>query len=114
MFFEVCVQAPQRGLLTFLVTFIPFLFLYASAIKLHVEPPPPGSLRLPGGRTTVIVAAALGFVTTLGSMVLTVFPPPDDPNPALAVTKVVGLTLLLLGIGIAVYRNGRRRVGRRD
>ena len=95
--------------MTFLVTFIPFLFLFASAIKLHVEPPPPGTLRIPGGRITVIAMAALGFVTTLGSMVLAAVPPPDDPNQALAVTKVVGLTGLLLGIGIALYRNGRRR-----
>ena len=95
--------------MTFLVAFIPFLFLFASAIKLHVEPPPPGTLRIPGGRATVIAMAAVGFLTTLGSMALAVVPPPDDPNQALAVTKVVGLTLLLLGIGIAVYRIGRRR-----
>jgi glutamate:GABA antiporter len=96
--------------LTFLVTMIPFLFLFASAIKLHVEPPPPGSLRIPGGRITVMVMAALGFLTTLGSMVLATVPPPDDPNKTLAVTKVVGLTVVLLGLGVAVYRNGRRRV----
>ena len=95
--------------MTFLVTFIPFLFLFAAAIKLHVEPPPPGTLRIPGGRATVMAMAAVGFVTTLGSMALAVVPPPDDPNQALAVTKVVGLTLVLLGIGIALYRSGRRR-----
>jgi hypothetical protein len=91
------------------VTFIPFLFLFASAIKLHAEPPPPGSLKIPGGRWTVIAMATLGFLTTLGSMVLATVPSPDEPNPALSVTKVVGLTLVLVGIGIAVYRTGRRR-----
>jgi amino acid transporter len=95
--------------MTFLVTFIPFLFLFASAIKLHAEPPPPGSLKIPGGRWTVIAMATLGFLTTLGSMVLATVPSPDEPNPALSVTKVVGLTLVLVGIGIAVYRTGRRR-----
>jgi hypothetical protein len=34
---------------------------------------------------------------------------PDDPNQALAVMKVAGITLVLLGIGVALYRNGRRR-----
>lgn len=95
--------------MTFLVTFIPFVFLFAAAIALHVEPPPPGTLRIPGGRATIIALAVIGLVTTLGSMTLAAIPPPDDPNQALAVTKVVGLTLVLLGTGVAVYRSGRRR-----
>jgi amino acid transporter len=98
--------------MTFLVTFIPFLFLFASAVKLHIEPAPPGSLRVPGGRATILVAATVGFITTLVSMVLAAIPPPDDPNQALAVTKIVGLTMLLLAAGVAVYWSGRRRVAR--
>jgi hypothetical protein len=42
-------------------------------------------------------------------MVLATVPPPDDPNPTLAAIKVVGLTLVLLGIGIFLYRIGHRR-----
>lgn len=98
--------------IAFLVTFIPFLFLFASAVKLHIEPPPPGSLRIPGGRVTILGAATIGFVTTLVSMVLAVMPPPDDPNQALATTKIIGLTLLVLAVGVAVYSTGRRRVSR--
>lgn len=95
--------------MTFLVTFIPFVFLFAAAIKLHVEPPPPGTLRVPGGRVTVLVLATVGLVTTIGSMALAAVPSPEDPNPSLAVAKVLGLTVVLLAIGVGVYRGGRRR-----
>jgi amino acid transporter len=96
--------------MTFLVTFIPFLIVFAAAIKLHAEPPPPGTLRIPGGRATILICAGVGFLTTLGSMALALVPAPEEPDKALAVTKVVGLTLLLMGAGVAVYAAGRRRL----
>lgn len=95
--------------MTFLVTFIPFLFVFASAVKLHIEPPPPGAIRIPGGRATIILLASVGFLTTLGSMALTVIPAPDEPRKLLAVTKIVGLTALLVATGVGVYVAGRRR-----
>jgi amino acid transporter len=95
--------------MTFLVTFIPFLIVFAAAIKLHIEPPPPGTLRIPGGRATIIVLGTIGLLTTLGSMALAVIPAPEEPHKALAVTKVVGLTLLLMAAGVGVYLAGRRR-----
>jgi amino acid transporter len=98
--------------MTFLVTFIPFLFVFAAAVKLHIEPPPPGTFRIPGGRATILVLAGVGFLTTLGSMVLTVVPPPDEPRKLLAVAKIVGLTALLVAAGVGVYLAGRRRSAR--
>lgn len=95
--------------IAFLVTFIPFLFVFAAAIRLHIEPPPPGTLRIPGGRATIFALAAIGFLTTLVSMALAVIPAPEEPRKALAVTKIVGLTVVLLGAGVAVYAAGRRR-----
>jgi amino acid transporter len=95
--------------MAFLVTFIPFLLVFAAAIKLHIEPPPPGTVAIPGGRATIVVLGSIGLLTTLGSMALAVIPAPEDPHKALAVTKVVGLTLLLLAAGVGVYVAGRRR-----
>jgi hypothetical protein len=41
--------------------------------------------------------------------VLACIPADDEPNKTLAVVKVVGLSLFLVLVGVAVYVNGRRR-----
>lgn len=93
--------------MTFLVTFIPFVFVFAAAFKLQGEPLPPGGFRMPGGRVTVSVLALVGLLTTLVCMVLALLPPPGESGPLVA-GKVVGLTLVLLLAGAAVYARGRR------
>jgi amino acid transporter len=94
---------------TVLITMVPFLFLFASAIKLYVDPRDPDELRLPGGRWTVMTAGVVGFATTLISMALSAFPADDEPHKALAVIKVLGMTALMIGSGMAVYLVGRSR-----
>ncbi len=78
----------------------PFLFLFASAIRLYVEPSGPGALRIPGGRYTIGAAAVIGLLTTLSAIVL-------------AVAKVVGMTVFMVVSGVVVYvialRSGARR-----
>jgi amino acid transporter len=96
--------------MTFLVTFIPFVFVFAAAIKLQGEGVPPDGFRVPGGRITVTVLALVGMATTLVCMTLTLLPPPGESNKLLAVAKIVGLTLALLLAGAAVFVRGRRRV----
>jgi amino acid transporter len=90
--------------------FIPFLFMFAAMIKLQREPAGPDVIRVPGGSGVAVTAAALGFVTTAVSIVLACIPPDEEPDKTLAVVKVVGLSLLLVLVGVAVYLNGRRRV----
>jgi amino acid transporter len=93
--------------MTFLVTFIPFLFTFAAAIKLATEPPGPDGWRVK--RRILVPLALVGFVTTAVSIVLAALPAPNEPNPALAVGKVVGGTLVILGAGVLTYVLGRRR-----
>ena len=108
---------------TVLITMVPFLFLFASAFRLYAEP---GSaepavrlrtggdpedektIRIPGGKITVMTAATIGFATTLFSAVLAALPADDEPNKVLAVVKVLGLTALMVGSGAVVYFFGRR------
>ena len=92
---------------TVIITFIPFLAIFASALKLHGGTSRQ-SIRIPGGLTTVAIAAAVGLLTTVGSIVLAVFPPDDEPNKVLAVVKVLALTALMVGSGVAFYRYGGR------
>jgi amino acid transporter len=91
--------------------FVPFLFMFAAMIRLQREPAGPEVIRVPGGRPVAVALAALGFVTTAVSIVLAVLPPPDSDNKPLAVAKVVGMSLLLAGIGAALYARRRRARG---
>jgi amino acid transporter len=98
--------------LTVIVTFIPFLLLFAAAIKLASVPATPGSLRLPGGPPAVVAFSLIGLVTTIGAIVLSLIPPESEPDKPLAVAKVLGSTLLVLGSGVAVFALGQKRANR--
>jgi amino acid transporter len=89
--------------------FIPYLFMFAALIKLQREPAARDVIRIPGGRFAAIAVGVVGFSTTAISIGLAVLPASDEPNKPLAVIKIVGLTLALLALGIALYLAGRRR-----
>lgn len=91
---------------------LPFLFLFGAAIKLSGEPAPGRDLRIPGGRATIVLMSAVGLATTLGSIILAALPRPDDPQKALSVLKIVGMTGLMLVIGATIYLSGVRRARR--
>jgi len=77
--------------------FIPYLLMFAALVKL--DPKPIGS-----------VFGILGFLTTAVSIALAAIPASDDPNKVLAVTKTMGLTALMLGIGTIIYLSRRRYI----
>jgi len=75
---------------TVLITLVPFLFIFSSAMKLRAP------LRIG-------MCAAVGLFTTFGAIVLAVFPADEEPNKPLAVAKVLLLTAIVLGSGILFY-----------
>jgi amino acid transporter len=89
--------------------FIPYLFMFASMIKLQAEPAGPGVMRVPGGPGVAKLLGGTGFCVTAAAIALALIPAEDEPNKVLAVTKVAGLTGLLVLAGAAVYARGRRR-----
>jgi glutamate:GABA antiporter len=89
--------------------FIPYLFMFASMICLQREPAGPEVIRVPGGRPVAVALATLGFTVTTLSVALALIPAEDEPDKLLAVTKVAGLTILLVAGGALVYFLGRRR-----
>jgi amino acid transporter len=93
------------GVITY---FIPYLFLFASAISAQSQPPPRGSLRMPGGQRMIVSLAAIGFLSTACTIVLSLFPAADDLHPALTLAKIVIMTLLLLMAGVAIYRSSSK------
>jgi amino acid transporter len=88
--------------------FIPYLFLFASAVRMQSQPPPPASFRLPGGTRTIVALACIGFLSTACTIVLSLFPAEDDAHTALTLFKSVIMTLVLLIAGVAIYRTSRR------
>src|SRR3989454_204942 len=95
--------------MTVICTLIPFLFLFASLIRLQREVAGPDVIRVPGGRPVAVLAGVVGFTTTALSIVLAFFPAAAEPHKALAVAKIVGLTVLSTGSGVVVYAVGRWR-----
>jgi amino acid transporter len=92
--------------------FIPFLYLFASMFKLQREPAGPDVIRVPGGKPVALILATVGFCTTLLTIVLSLIPANDEPNKVLAVIKIVGLTGLVLIVGVLLYWLGKRNARR--
>ena len=88
---------------TVIVTLLPFLFLFGAALRFCAARPSTGMIRIPGGRYTVSAAALVGAFTTLCAIVLAVVPADDESNKVLAVAKVLGATIVMVGSGVAVY-----------
>ena len=89
--------------------FMPYLFTFASVLRMQRTPAGPGVIRPPGGRITATLLASVGFATTLASMLLACVPDAAEPNKPLALLKVVGSMVLLVAIGQVVYLHGRRK-----
>jgi glutamate:GABA antiporter len=100
----------SMGVITY---FIPYLFLFASMIRLQDRPAPARAVLLPGGKKTAVTLAVIGLFSTTGTIVLSIFPAPDDANPTATVVKVVVMTIVLLVAGVGIYwysSRSRRRL----
>jgi amino acid transporter len=89
--------------------FIPFLYMFASIVKLQREPAGPGVLRVPGGAPVAKFFGVMGFLVSVAAIVLACVPAEDDPDKTLAVVKIVGGSAVLVVIGAIIYFMGRRR-----
>ena len=89
--------------------FLPYLFLFAAMIRLQSRPAGPDVRRVPGGRPVAVALACIGLASTTLTIVLSAIPASDEPNKLLAIVKVVGGTIVLVGAGVAVFLASRRR-----
>jgi glutamate:GABA antiporter len=96
----------SMGVITY---FIPYLYLFAAMFKLQSEPAGPDVMRVPGGKVTARIVALIGLITTILTIGISVLPQPDEPNKPLAVLKIVGLSALLVLIGVAIFYRPRIR-----
>ena len=97
--------------------FIPFLYMYAAAIKLAGRPDRltnPDAVLIPGGKLGVWIASGTAFAITLLSILFSVIPPGDAASRWVFVVKVAGWTVGALALGLALYYRGvlaKRREG---
>jgi amino acid transporter len=92
--------------------FIPFLYMYAAAIKLSSRPDRRQNLSavvVPGGRFGVLVTGGLGLVVVAVAIALSFVPPGDTANKFLFETKLVVGTVLSVLLGLALYYRGARK-----
>jgi amino acid transporter len=92
-----------------ITNFLPFLVLFAAMAWAQGKPAGPEVLRVPGRRPMAFFLAAMGFVTTTVAIVLSVIPAAEEPHKALAVVKVVGSTVVLIGAGVAMFLIAQRK-----
>jgi len=91
--------------------FIPFLYMYAAAIKLAHRPEREADghgVLVPGDKAGMWIAGSLAFLITLGSMVLAAIPPGGE-NKVIFETKLVGSTVGFVGTGLILYWRGARK-----
>jgi glutamate:GABA antiporter len=89
--------------------FLPYLFLFSAMIRLQKKPAGPEVRRVPGGRPVATTLAGLGLMSTAGTIILSTIPGSEETNKPLAVAKVLGATLVLVGAGVAVFLVERMR-----
>jgi glutamate:GABA antiporter len=98
--------------ITIILYFIPFLYMFAAAIKLAGRPDRaanPQAVLIPGGKAGVWIACSLAFSVTLLSIVVSIFPPGDSSNRELFLIKVVGSTVAAIVVGLILYFHGARK-----
>lgn len=111
------INETTRGAYQFLVDaaiilyFIPFLYMYAAAIKLvgrkdRLENEQ--AVLIPGGKLGVWLASGLGFLVVLGGIALSLVPPGDSSDKLGFELKLVGGTVAAIGLGLVLYFRGAR------
>jgi len=91
--------------------FIPFLYMFAGFVRLAYRSDRNENSRavlVPGGKAGAWVAGLLGFVVTLGSMILAVIPPGDVESKVAFELKISLSTAISIGIGLGLYWRGAR------
>ena len=95
--------------------FIPFLYMYAAAIKLSYRKDRksnPNTVLIPGGTLGAWIAGGMGFVITALGIALSFIPPGGTEGDFSFLAKLIGGTLGTILVGLALYWRGAREKSR--
>ena len=96
---------------TIILYFIPFLYMFAAAIKLAGRPDRaanPQVALIPGGKTGAWIVGGIGFLVVLGGIGVSLVPPGDSSNKLGFEMKLVGGTVAAILLGLTLYWRGAR------
>jgi len=95
---------------TLIVYFLPYLYMFASAIRLRGEiSRQPRAIPVPGGAAGSVFWNGLGFVTTAVAIVLALIPPADTADKTGFFVQVFIGSFGFLGAGLVLYALAERR-----
>jgi amino acid transporter len=95
---------------TLIVYFIPYLYMFASALKLRAAiARQPGAIPVPGGIAGSLFWNGLGFLTTVVSIILALIPPKDSADKTSYFLQVFVGSFGFLAAGLILYSIAQRR-----
>ena len=98
---------------TAILTFLVYLYMFASAIKLRRRiATTHEAIAIPGGAFGSLVANGVGFLTTIGAIVLALVPPSDTSDKLGFFLKVIVGTFGFFVAGLILYWMAKRRAMR--
>jgi len=95
---------------TLIVYFLPYLYMFASAIRLRAEiARQPKAIPVPGGAAGSVLWNGVGFLTTVVAIVLALVPPADSMDKTGFFVQVFVGSFGFLGAGLVLYALAQRR-----
>jgi glutamate:GABA antiporter len=95
--------------MSLLISFIPYLYLFACFMVHCYKRRSDSGLTTPGGGVGAVVTGMCGLAVTLFAMVVALVPPPDTASVWLHELKLAGGSLFLVLIGFAIYGRAKRK-----
>jgi glutamate:GABA antiporter len=112
------INETMRGAYQFLVDatiilyFVPFLYMFAAAIKLYSRPDRrenKAAVLIPGGQAGVWIISGVGFCIVLIGILVSLVPPGDSADKLGFELKLVGGTVVAMAVGLSLYWRGARQ-----
>ncbi len=91
---------------TIIVYFIPYIYIFLAGVRIFFRD------RASVGRSATafrVTASAVGGITTVAAIVLTLFPPEAGGNPFVFLAKTLGGSFAFVAVGLAIFWNAKRK-----